>query len=123
MASRPRQCHGSDPRNSASSAVKDDGTFVVGYPKRSAGPRIRADGTAVEGDATIGEHGVRVTVPDSGGHNYHWFPNADRASEHYRGVITDVIDIGIPGLMRVELIEHGDVLEDKLIVRRVPTYR
>lgn len=105
--------------------VKPDGTFVVGYPKRSGGSSLTVKGAqAVADNATIGEHGVRVRVPNSGGSNQHWFPTAARAREHYEGVISETIKTDAPGLlMRVDLIELGEVIEDEFIVRRESTYR
>jgi hypothetical protein len=105
--------------------IKPDGTFVVGYPKRSGGPGISVEGaTAVSDNATIGEHGVRVRVPNSGGSNKHWFPTAASAREHYEGVISETINADAPGLlMRVDLIEFGEVIEHEFIVRRKSTYR
>ena len=81
---------------------------------------------AVADNATIAEHGVRVTVPNSGGSNKHWFPTAARAFEHYEGVISETVAeiADVPGLlMRVELIERGNVIDREFIVRRESTYR
>jgi hypothetical protein len=105
--------------------VKPDGTFVVGYPKRSAGSGVSVKGAhAVADDATIGEHGVRVRVPNSGGSNQHSFPTAARAREHYEGVIGQYVETDLPGLLiRVDLIERGKVIDQKFIVRRESTYR
>lgn len=105
--------------------IKPDGTFVVGTPKRSgsSGPTVKG-AHVVADNAPIGEHGVRVRVPNRGGSNKHWFPTAARAREHYEGVISETIKTDVPGLlMRVELIELGDVIEQSVIVRRESTYR
>jgi hypothetical protein len=78
----------------------------------------------VADNATMGEHGVRVRVPNSGGSNHHWFLTAARAREHYEGVIGQYIETDVPGLLiRVDLIEHCEVIERELIVRRESTYR
>ena len=81
---------------------------------------MSVSGTSISANGE-GEHGVRVRVPNSSGANKHWFPAVDRAREHYDGVISDAIDIEIPGLVRVELIEHGEVIEhNKLDLTGIP---
>lgn len=103
-------------------AVKPDKTFVVGYPKRQGPPR-GGNFTAVADDAEIGQHGVRVRQPNSGGANYHWFPTQDRAIDHYRAVVAQEIEVEGPGLIRVERIEANAVVEHEFVVRRHSTYR
>jgi hypothetical protein len=60
--------------------VKPDGTFMVGYPKRVGESGLNVKGaTVIADDASVGDHGVRIRVPNSGGSNDTWFPTAARA--------------------------------------------
>jgi hypothetical protein len=102
--------------------VKPDGQFVVGYPRRKQGFTLRGAATVLRDGAEEGKFGVRLFMPREPGPSCDWYATPEQARAAYRETVEREEKLDAPGLVRVELVEDGKPADEKLIVRRLPTY-
>jgi hypothetical protein len=114
-------------------AVKPDGQFVVGYPKREPAqqePDARGNppssGGIMAPGATEGEHGVEVRVPGGNDPPPFWLASEDAARKKFREIVELQSGGGVSGLpiiLRVHRIEQRKVVEEEFVVCDKTTYR
>jgi hypothetical protein len=100
--------------------VHPERKFVLGRPVRRAGSTLRA---AVTVGAPEGQHGVFVQGPLDPGSSRTWFKTQLEAKEEYARVVSSFGgDEKEPGLLRVQRVERGQIVEEEFLVRRPSTY-
>jgi hypothetical protein len=100
--------------------VHPERKFVLGRPARSVGSTYRA---ALTVGAPEGQHGVFVQAPLDSAPYRSWFKTQQEAKEEYARVIDSFSgDEKGPGLLRVQLVERGRIVDEAFLVRRPSTY-
>ena len=108
--------------------VKPDGQFVLGYPRRKPHVEVPhgAYGAIRAPGVTEGRHVVRVRRPLVAEWSLYWLDSKEAAEAKFH----EIVDIqarggsaGRPTLLRVQRVEHDQVVADELVLSRVPTYR
>ena len=100
--------------------VHPDGKFVLGSPARKVSS-MRASPTVLRSGAKEGEHGVRVYAPLFPGASTTWCRTAEEAREEYERELETNRDG--PLILKVRLIQDGEVAEEGIVIRRPPTYQ
>ena|SRR5829696_7754343 len=100
--------------------VHPERKFVLGRPARSAGTTLRA-GSSV--GAPGSEYGVFVQGPLDPGPSRTWFKTPQEAMEEYARIVSRFGgDEKEPGLLRVQRVERGEVVEEEFLISRPSTY-
>ena len=108
--------------------VKPDGQFVLGYPRRKPHLEVPhgAYGAIRVPGVTEGRHVVRVRRPLVAEWNLYWLDSKEAAEAKFHeivGIQARGGSAGRPTLLRVQRVEHDQVVADELVLSRVPTYR
>ena len=103
--------------------VHPDGQFVLGSPSVHGRPSMAAL-TVGRAGSVPGQHGIGITVPFAPAISYDWRASPEDARSGYEQTIEEQSDEALgPGLARITLIHHREVVDEHYVVRKPATYR
>jgi hypothetical protein len=101
--------------------VHPDGQFVLGSPRTSKGPTLRAAPTVTKPGGETGEHRVEVDEPD-GPAGSELYATQQDAAAGFAATVESLRSESGPRLLRVRWFEKSKIVEVEYVVQRPPTY-